>query len=919
VKNNCGKFLILLICSVIISYSSKAQEIKGKVTDGSTGESLVGAVIFVKIDVKTYTALSGLDGSFRFKNLPEGSYTGHVQYVGYEEAAIQIDSRKGSTTAVGIIRMKEMTGQMRDVIVNAAGNHENDRFARNSERSASNTLNIISAKAIQVSPDITVGNVLQRMPGVSVVKNSAGDGEYAIIRGMADRYNYTTINGIKLPSPDDKTHSVPMDIFPSDLLERLEVVKSLTPSMEGDAIGGATNMVLKDAPRQLTYALNGSIGYNNFFNTHTFSTFSHQGAAWQTPYEIHGPGYAPQPSDFNVKYLEYKNVSLPVNEAINGSIGNRITRKLGFLAAVSYQHIYKGNSSLFYPPGGQPQPIPTANTPVFGPIEYRTYSNLQNRLGLHLKLNYDLNDNNKLSLYTAYFQLDQTQHRNRQQGLSEYLHESGQDYVYDRSLFERKIIWLNTMQGRHKISDKWSADWSVVYAEAQSKIPIWIDQQYSDILKYDSTGKMISEQKNLQDFPFIYTHSKEIDRSGYANLHYSVSDGLVLSAGSMYRHKTRGNVYESYQLYAGNQPFTDIQDANFPRLVRVDTTDGLTYTSTENIAAAYGQAKWLHGKWEILAGLRIEHTNHSYWSELSIYLPGKTGSSIYTDYLPSLNIKYNLDEKNDLRASFFRGISRPNYFEYIPVTFSGDYYDQKGTDSIQRVQSNNVDVRYEHYFGAEDYVMVGSFYKYIINPIEFSFQQTTTSSFVLEPWNFGNATNYGAELIFLKHFRNFGVGGNYSYTKSSITTTKLVYGQQSNGNGYIVYNSTQTRPLQGQSNHIANLTLLYKSIRNGIEAQISWVYTGQRIEVVSPYKDLDYWQKASSQLDFSIEGKASRRITLFAKINNLTNEPLIQTLHTTANGYYFNNINYPDQNIKNAILVRKDVFNQSFFVGLRFR
>ncbi len=907
---------ILFLAST--SFPAYSQEIKGKVTDLSSGEPLINATVTLQNSAKKYNTNSGLDGSFVFKNIEAGTYTSTIDYVGYNEKKLIIEAKKG-TVVRNNIQLQLHENKLNEVVVNANMNKGSDISARRVERISSNLLNIISARAIENSPDITVGNVLQRAAGVSLVKNSSGDGENAIIRGMADRYNYTTINGVKIPSPDDKTRSIPLDIFPADLLQRLEVVKSLTPSMEGDAIGGVTNMVLKESPEHLTYTLNGSLGYNNFFSNHTFTTFDHNGAPWKTPYEIHGAGYAPQPSDFNVKYLEYKSVKLPVNGFLNGSIGAQLTKHFGFLAAVSYQHIYKGSSSLFYPPSGQPQPIPTANTPVFGPLEYRTYNNLQNRLGNHLVLNYDFNEHNKLTFYTAYFQLDRTEHRNLQQGLSQYLHLSGQDYVYDRSLFQRQIIWSNSLQGKHQITGKLSSDWSLVYSKAQSKTPIWIDQQYSDIINYDNgTHQVTSEQRNLQDFPFIFTHSNEIDRSAYLNAHYLINHSLKLSVGGMYRHKTRDNVYESYQLYSGNQPFTSIRDASFPRLTRVDTTDGLTYTSVENILAYYGELKWEQKKWKIVGGLRIENTNHSYVSELSIYLPGKTGTYNYTDYLPSINIKYQLNLKSDIRASYFSGISRPNYFEYIPVNFSGNYFDQRGNPNIQHVQSNNLDLRYEHYFGAEDYFMGGVFYKHIINPIEFAFQSQTTSQFVLEPENFGNATNYGAELVFTKHFRNFGIRGNYSYTNSSITTSKLVYTKDKNDN-YVILNSTQTRPLQGQSDHIANLSLLYKSIKNGIEAEVSWVYTGQRIEIVSPFKGLDYWQKPTSQIDFSLNVTASKRITLFAKVSNLTNNPLVLELHTTANGYYFNNINYPDQTDKNNIIVRRDNFSQTFFVGFRFK
>jgi len=292
---------------------------------------------------------------------------------------------------------------------------------------------------------------------------------------------------------------------------------------------------------------------------------------------------------------------------------------------------------------------------------------------------------------------------------------------------------------------------------------------------------------------------------------------------------------------------------------------------------------------------------------------------VYTDYLPSVNIKYKLSETKNLRASYFSGISRPNYFEYIPVIKSGDFFDEEGNPNIKHIQSNNVDLRYEQYFGFEDYFMVGTFYKNIINPIEYGLIQISTGQFVYQPQNFGNATNYGAELIFTKHFRNFGINGNYSFTKSSITTTKTVFAPGSNGGNYVVYNTNQTRPLQGQSDHIANLALLYKGLKNKLEAELSWVYTGKRIEYISPFKDLDYWQKATSQVDLSVDFRTSKRFTLFAKVTNLTNNPTILELHNTANGYYFNNINYPGQNSKNSIIVQHDVFNQTFILGFRFK
>ena len=126
--------------------------------------------------------------------------------------------------------------------------------------------------------------------------------------------------------------------------------------------------------------------------------------------------------------------------------------------------------------------------------------------------------------------------------------------------------------------------------------------------------------------------------------------------------------------------------------------------------------------------------------------------------------------------------------------------------------------------------------------------------------------------------------------------------------------ANQTRPLQGQSDHIGNLSLLYKNPKNGFDGQLSLVYTGKRINVVSPYLGLDFWQRATTQLDFSAEKKLNKRFTAFIKVTNLLNNPIIvDVLHANTL------LGRPEQTDASKILVQKDVFNQTYMAGLRFK
>lgn len=128
-----------------------------------------------------------------------------------------------------------------------------------------NVMNVMSAKAIELSPDLTVANALGRISGITLERSASGEGQYAILRGMDKRYNYTLVNGVKIPSPDNKNRFVPLDIFPAEMLDRLEVSKSLTADLEGDGIGGAVNMVMKDAPDRRQVSANFTMGYSAMY------------------------------------------------------------------------------------------------------------------------------------------------------------------------------------------------------------------------------------------------------------------------------------------------------------------------------------------------------------------------------------------------------------------------------------------------------------------------------------------------------------------------------------------------------------------------------------------------------------------------------------------------------------------------------
>ena len=292
--------------------------------------------------------------------------------------------------------------------------------------------------------------------------------------------------------------------------------------------------------------------------------------------------------------------------------------------------------------------------------------------------------------------------------------------------------------------------------------------------------------------------------------------------------------------------------------------------------------------------------------------------------LPSANLKYRLTHNQNLRLSYFRSISRPGFGDLVPIDDnSNDEFEFLGNPYLKHVRADNLDARYELFPGLADQVLVGAFYKHLTNPIEyFVINANGPSKLDIRPQNTNEATNYGAEAVITKYFGIFGISANYTYTHSEVTTPKINYAfVPTLGNQTLP--TTQTRPLQGQANHAGNISLLLKDHRLGLDAQLAFAYTGDRIVEVSPYKDLDIWAKPFTQLDFSMEKSITQHFTFFGKVNNLLNSPnkeYVKFPYTVVNTNMPKGYTIPFQDAgSNYTVAQRDIYKISFLGGIRYK
>ena len=929
----------LLFSAALLAASAtaiQAHTLDGIVKDNKTGEPLIGTVIRVK-ELPNVGTTTGLDGSFTLHELPDkGKYTLVVSFMAYKTKEIVVDVANDDKVD---IPMDEDLKQLGEVVVTGRREYRSDRSAVETVKNAGNVLNVMSQQSIQLSPDVNVASVLQRVSGVTMERDASGEASYAILRGMDKRYNYTLVNGVKIPSPDDKNRYIPLNIFPSDLMDRLVVSKSLTADMEGDAAGGVVDMVMKDAPSCFQFQANAAIGTTDYFwkDGRDYITSNRSDYTKKAPYEAFGSEYKASMSDFKNGPVQLKSHSMPAPNFIGGlSVGNRFWNdRLGVILAGSIQNTFRGTertyNSVKMASGEQAMYISKLN--------HRYYSIHDLTTGAHAKIDLTL-PGHKIEWYNMYVRTNSKGVRYNNSIGTEYI--GANSYTQDdeiRSLSTTQSIFATNLKGTHHLTKNFTLDWSGIFSQAKEEDPdrTYVTLSNSVSTEADADGNILSgnlwdTNKNItktfpKDAERRFQHNMDTDWAGYINLtydtHFANDVEALWKAGAQYRRKERSNRYYSYIF----SPADNAQDLDGNGLEQFDNVDWvcktpysqasqLNYDSKEHIGGAYAMVTLKTKLGELIAGFRAEHTNQIYTMLQHFRNMGQIGEQSYWDYLPSASLKWTPTKNMNIRLSYYRSINRPGFYEIVPYQIMGEEYQEKGNPNLKRARIDNIDLRWEWFPSKTEQILAGVFYKYLKDPIEQVFVTSDgkigagTDAYYM-PDNLGNAKNMGFEIDVIKYIRHFGIKANYTYTYSKITTSKREYKE-----GSAEYKSgvTQSRPLVNQAPHTANISLLYKDTENGWNAQLASSFTGAKLALVSPFKDADQWDKAMFGLDLSAEKQFKNGFSIFFKANNLLDAKRERYLKTVNES----NLEYEGQKSDKTI-VGTYQYGRTFLLGVRYK
>ncbi|CAN5501191.1 TonB-dependent receptor [soil metagenome] len=914
-KSDKWLMMTIMPISVLILFSANvvaqtSGNIKGQVM-GAEGSALPGASVTIKGTTRgTSTNLSGI---FELPDVKDGNYTLTVNYMGYKSAESQVTVTGGKTTIKDFtLVLSNMT--LAGVTISAIA--EGQQKALNQQRNADNIKQVVSADLIGRYPDLNVAESMQRLPGVTIGRNSSGEGATVQLRGTPANFTNINVNGEQIMSTQENgQRSVSLDGIPVGLLSSMEVVKTLTPDLDGDAIAGAINLKSPTAISTKTkLSADLGAGYNDLRSS------------------LNGIGNLTIGKRFLV---DDKNPNGKLGVLINGSYYRTKNGYDELNAQVWQQNDFgDGKGKIYFPTD----------------VRYLYVENERTRKGGSATVDYNFNSTSSIVanvMYSDYYtDIIRYRKRTRMQTKNTTVDADG-NYVTTKGRSYNEVKSANndnknlnfSLEGQTSIGKvKLDAGLFATHAQYEENtatynfitgnIPLSISDISGDYLT--TTGTDWRNNASLFSYNTVEReHYKTSGRNFVARLNMSVpykigKNSATFKAGFKVKNTHSERFYPTdviISTYAGDaaagkltnftgkqQVSSHLLNNNFDFGLGVDkdktinyfnshqgadfpldsssikgTIDTYFYDAVENVSAGYLMNRIQFNKLMLLAGLRIEATHVDYRGNIvdqdvdGLYVsttPNRKKTD-YTKFLPNLQAKYDASKSVVLRGGLTFGYSRPDFVDLVPNRLTSRLAETivDGNPDLKPAFATNYDFAVEKYLSNLGILSFNAFYKKID---DFQYSSVTTikgnefdnaNLYLDYQWfrtlNGNRANVYGIELnaqtnlTFLPGFlKGFSILANYTYSHSKA--------------------DAQFRKdirLPGQATNTANVSLAY-SIK-GFTIQGNVNYNGSYTVSLGADDATDVIRDARVQIDANTSYRINKRFTVYAEVVNLANSPQV--------------------------------------------
>jgi outer membrane receptor protein involved in Fe transport len=871
-KLDLGKVFFFILLLVLSTMTAMAGNIKGTVLDKQTKEPLTGATIQI-----TGTALgvvADIDGNYTL-NVNDGTYTITVRYIGYKD--ILLNSIKVKAETLLNFEMESDAQALGEVSVVAKKNLEGERALQMERQKATLAIENLGAKEMSIKGISNVEEGVKKITGISIA--SAGQ---LIVRGLGDRYSTTTLNGLPIASPNPDNKLIPLDIFPASTVQNITVSKVYDASAFADYSGAHIDISTKENVGSDFLSISFNAGGK--FNTlgKDFYRMDRDGSLFKTPsldqklidmsltdFEE----YARHNRLFNTSFQVSKKTALP---EFGGNIGFGKRFTLGGNEVSVLGSIGVSNDLQTMENASIRTLEATGNT--LNEFNYDSYSN-ELKIAALGNLGYSFRTSDHIG-YTFFY---------ARNAIDTYMRREGVDYEDHHLIGSNNVTHIYSLQnhqvnGKHYFGKQWNLNWSGSYSKTSSDEP---DRRQVMFIREDDQIKLF--KLNRQETMRYFGSLNEDEWVGDLTASYRFGDNNKLQAGFTYKDKNRDYMGTRfyYNLNKLNPTITDIYDTDsFLNMENVEngsiTIDRKkqpkdSYTAGNSIYAGYIATEY-YPVAPLLVNLGVRYEISKQW--VDYYTDGgkaERSELNKNDLFPSLNMKYQMNEKNSLRFAFSRTVTRPSFIEMAPFLYQESYGSAqiRGNADLQNGYNYNIDLRYELFEKNGDMLSITAYYKHLKAPIE-RVQTLSGGSAVHSFRNADNGMATGVEIEFRKEIvkdLRFGVNGSYMYTN-----VKLPEGG--------AYTNSQ-RALQGASPYLANADLTYSpAFSNDRQLSVALLYNlqGPRIHSVGISGLGDIKQQPVHTLNFTGSYRFNRRFAVKLQVNDLLNQDILfkQEVPTTG-------------------------------------
>lgn len=871
-KLDLGKVFFFILLLVLSTMTAMAGNIKGTVLDKQTKEPLTGATI--QITGTAQGVVADIDGNYTL-NVNDGTYTITVRYIGYKD--ILLNSIKVKAETLLNFEMESDAQALGEVSVVAKKNLEGERALQMERQKATLAIENLGAKEMSIKGISNVEEGVKKITGISIA--SAGQ---LIVRGLGDRYSTTTLNGLPIASPNPDNKLIPLDIFPASTVQNITVSKVYDASAFADYSGAHIDISTKENVGSDFLSISFNAGGK--FNTlgKDFYRMDRDGSLFKTPsldqklidmsltdFEE----YARHNRLFNTSFQVSKKTALP---EFGGNIGFGKRFTLGGNEVSVLGSIGVSNDLQTMDNASIRTLEATGNT--LNEFNYDSYSN-ELKIAALGNLGYSFRTSDHIG-YTFFY---------ARNAIDTYMRREGVDYEDHHLIGSNNVTHIYSLQnhqvnGKHYFGKQWDLNWSGSYSKTSSDEP---DRRQVMFIREDDQIKLF--KLNRQETMRYFGSLNEDEWVGDLTASYRFGDNNKLQAGFTYKDKNRDYMGTRfyYNLNKLNPTITDIYDIDsFLNMENVEngsiTIDRKkqpkdSYTAGNSIYAGYIATEY-YPVAPLLVNLGVRYEISKQW--VDYYTDGgkaERSELNKNDLFPSLNMKYQMNEKNSLRFAFSRTVTRPSFIEMAPFLYQESYGSAqiRGNADLQNGYNYNIDLRYELFEKNGDMLSITAYYKHLKAPIE-RVQTLSGGSAVHSFRNADNGMATGVEIEFRKEIvkdLRFGVNGSYMYTN-----VKLPEGG--------AYTNSQ-RALQGASPYLANADLTYSpAFSNDRQLSVALLYNlqGPRIHSVGISGLGDIKQQPVHTLNFTGSYRFNRRFAVKLQVNDLLNQDILfkQEVPTTG-------------------------------------